>query len=72
MKKLILVAALGVAGLASAKGNVKKMDLKAVEWCGTVTYQTSCGFPIQDSYCTSWGQQCLMDNMALLDEYFCG
>ncbi|MFS4472234.1 hypothetical protein [Chryseobacterium sp. T20] len=76
MKKLILLAAFGAAGLVSAKESVlnakEKNDQKAVEWCGTVTYHTSCGLPIQDSYCTSWGEQCLMDNMALLDEYFCG
>lgn len=72
MKKVILLAAFGTAGILSAKETVKAMDLTAFEWCGTVTYQTSCGLPIQDSYCTSWGQQCLMDNYALLDEYFCG
>ena len=41
------------------------------EWCGTVTYQTSCGFPIQDSYCTSWGTNCLDQAADAFDEFFC-
>lgn len=74
MKKLLLVATITVAGFASAKGNVENSlkVKKNVEWCGTVTYVTSCGLPIQDSYCTSWGEACLMESAALLDEYFCG
>lgn len=72
MKKAILLIAFGFAGILSAKEKAVKKETKTYEWCGTVTYHTSCGLPIQDSYCTSWGQQCLIDNMALLDEYFCG
>jgi len=72
MKKIILVAALGVAGIVSAKTSVEKKVIKEKEeWCGTITIMTSCGLPIQDSYCTSWGVKCLMDNANLLDEYFC-
>lgn len=41
------------------------------EWCGTVTYYTSCGFPIQDSYCSSWGTQCLIEAWDALDQYYC-
>lgn len=73
MKKLLLVAAFGVAGVMSAKGNVDNVPQAAhdVEWCGTVTFMTSCGFPIQDSYCTSWGVNCLIESINAFNEYFC-
>ena len=73
MKKLLLVAAFGAAGFMSAKGTVDNVPQAThdVEWCGTVTYMTSCGLPIQDSYCTSWGEACLMESIAMFNEYFC-
>lgn len=73
MKKLLLVATICVAGFANAKSNVENTSkaINDVEWCGTVTYMTSCGFPIQDSYCTSWGVSCLIESINAFNEYFC-
>ena len=69
MKKVFLLAAFGVAGMMSAN-NISSKEISD-EWCGTVTYQTSCGFSIEDSYCTRGGQNCLEQSLELFDEYFC-
>lgn len=82
MKKLLFVAALGVAGLMSANVNPLKTEtskevektvkLEEVEWCGTVKYMTSCGLPGYDSWCTSDGEECLLKAYDMFEEYYCG
>ena len=82
MKKLLLLAAFGVAGIMNAKTIAISHDdisfsdtsvsvFEESEWCGTVTFMTSCGLPIEDSYCTSWGEACLIESWNVLDEYYC-
>lgn len=62
MKKIILLAAFGVAGLVSAKTSeiVEKVEVvntdnstkeTVIDNCYTVTYVLSCGDRILDSYC---------------------
>lgn len=86
MKKMLLVAALGVAGLVSAnqvsyeRGFDEPVtqvaesseELLVDEWCGTVSYPTSCGFIGYDSWCSSWGIHCLMEASDMFEEYYCG
>ena len=84
MKKLFFIAALGVAGMMSASnGSIQdsnSSDDIALEssasdsstGCYTITYITSCGFPIQDSWCTGWGPECsIMNTWEMFDDYFC-
>lgn len=82
------MAALGVAGLVSAKHVLSEVsfgdltpevqvdgssdELLADEWCGTVAYHTSCGLIGYDSWCSSWGIDCLMKASAMYEEYYCG
>ncbi|SUX45712.1 hypothetical protein [Chryseobacterium indoltheticum] len=65
MKKNILLAAFGVAGLVSAKTSeiVEKVEIvntdnstkeTVIGNCYTVTYVLSCGERILDSYCDSY------------------
>lgn len=83
MKKVLFVAALGVAGLMSANvsplnGETSKEIEKTSkleeqqEWCGTVKYITSCGLPGYDSWCTSDGEECLMKTQEMFEDYYCG
>lgn len=79
MKKILLVAALGVAGIMSANTPIEnssepnfELEEVKVEWCGTIMYSLSCGIKAGDSWCESWGDGCITTSYNTLNYLYCG
>ncbi|KMQ69224.1 hypothetical protein ACM39_03745 [Chryseobacterium sp. FH2] len=87
MKKILLAAAFGVAGIVSAKDAVKNEfgkkaqseNLKKTEFCikptkkiiSNIKVMTSCGLPAYITWDTDWGIECLMSDAAAADYLTC-
>lgn len=75
MKKLFFIAALGVAGMMSAKGNLvdnhtSKMDISATLVCETWVAYTSCG--VAASTCASgWSDADATAWLGRLEQNYC-
>ncbi|MFS4471743.1 hypothetical protein [Chryseobacterium sp. T20] len=83
MKKIILLAAFGVAGLVNAKSTVvSNNDSKVTEirekenkvkafGCMQVFVQTSCGLNSYTTWCSEWGTECLMSDAEAVEQINC-
>lgn len=83
MKKIILLAAFGVAGLVNAKSTVMpNLDSKVTETkekenkvkafgCMQVFIQTSCGLNSYTTWCSEWGTECLMSDAEAVEQINC-
>lgn len=85
MKKIILLAAFGVAGLVNAKSTVasnlyyKVTEIKEEEkenkvkafGCMQVFVQTSCGLNSYTTWCSEWGTECLMSDAEAVEQINC-
>ena len=83
MKKIILLAAFGVAGLVNAKSTVvSNNDSKVTEiiekenkvkafGCMQVFVQTSCGLNSYTTWCSECGTECLMSDAEAVEQINC-
>ncbi|MDQ1857501.1 hypothetical protein [Chryseobacterium sp. WLY505] len=83
MKKIILLAAFGAAGLINAKSmlmlnsNFKVTEIREKEnkvkafGCIQVFVQTSCGLNSYTTWCSEWGTECLMSDAEAVEQINC-